>query len=86
MQFFDPPSFGLAQSVLESLKDDSIRGFGFLVGLRVFNQGEVLLGVELGDEVLETLICELCPVVSDEPLWFPESAKYVSLVKMQDIV
>ena len=52
----------------------------------MFDRGEVLLGAELGDKVLETLIYELRPVFGDECLWYPESGKYVSLVKTQDIV
>ena len=55
--------------MLESLQYESIHGFGFPVSLRVFDQGEVLLGAELGDEVLETLMGELHPVVGDDRLW-----------------
>ena len=46
----------------------------------------MFLGAEFGDEVLETLIDELRPVVSDERLWYLESGKYISLVETEDVV
>ena len=42
----------------------------------------MLLGAELGDEVFETLISDLYPVVGDKFLWYPESGEHVSLVEM----
>ena len=41
----------------------------------MFDRDEVLLGVELGDGALETLISKLHLIVSDEHLWYPESGK-----------
>ena len=52
----------------------------------MFDRGEILLGVESGDEVLETLIGELCFVVGDERSWYSELGKYVSLVETEDVV
>ena len=46
----------------------------------------MLLGAKFSDKVLETLISELHPVVSDERLWYLESGKHISLVEMEDVV
>ena len=46
----------------------------------------MLLGIESGNEVPETLIGELCLVVSDERSRYSEPGKYVSLVEMEDVV
>ena len=86
MQLFDPALFGFSQPVLESSQDDPIRGFGLLVSLRMFNGCDVMFSVELGDTLLETLIGELCPVVSDERLWYAKSGKHVSIVEMEDVM
>ena len=72
--------------MLKSLQDDSISSLGLSVGLRVFDGHEVLFGAELGDEVLETLIGELCPVFGDERLYYAESGKYVSFVETKGTV
>ena len=85
VQLLDPTPFCFAEPAFESSEDDSVRNLGLPVGLRMLDRGEVLLGAELGDEVLETLIGELHPVVGDERLWYLELGKYVSLVKTQDI-
>ena len=46
----------------------------------------MLLGVEFGNEALETLIGELGPVVSDECLWNPKLGKHVSFIETKDVV
>ena len=86
MQFFDPSSFGFTQPALESPQDDSICGLDLPVSLGVFDRGEMMFGVELGDEVLKILIGELCPIVCDERLWYFEPSKYISLVETEDVV
>ena len=54
------------------------------VSLGVFDRREMLFGVEPGDEVLETLISELCLVVSDERLWYLELRKYVFVIQWEN--
>ena len=46
----------------------------------------MLLGAELGDEVFETLIDELCLIVDHERLWYPKLGEYVLFVETEDIV
>ena len=56
------------------------------IGLRVFDGREVLFGAELGDELMEALVTDLHPVVSDECLWYAESRKHVLFVETKDVV
>ena len=72
--------------MLESSQDDPVHGFGLPVGLGVLDRGKMLLSGELGNEVLETLVGELCAIVCDEHSWYPKSSEHVSFVKMEDVV
>ena len=45
-----------------------------------------MFGIDPSDRVLEILIGELCPIVSDECSRYSELGKYVSLVETEDVV
>ncbi|PNX62066.1 hypothetical protein L195_g060974 [Trifolium pratense] len=42
----------------------------------MFHGSEMLLGLQGSEEVLESFVRELCPVVCDDGLWYPKSAEY----------
>lgn len=63
VQLLDPALLGIAESLFESSEDHLVCGFGLSVGLGVLHRGEVLLGSEFGDEVLELSISELRPII-----------------------
>ena len=52
----------------------------------MFDGREVLFGAELGDELLEALVSELRPVVSDERLWYAETGKHVLFVETKYVM
>ena len=52
----------------------------------MFDGREVLFGIKLGNELLESLVSELRPIIGNECLWYAESGKHVSFVETKDVV
>ena len=52
----------------------------------MFDRRKVLFGAQHGGELLEALVNELRPVVSEERLWYVESGKHVTSIEMKDVV
>ena len=69
-----PQSFGVFQAFLQVLLDELVYRFYLVIGLRMCWGGVEDFGALLGEEFSECVIVKLCPIISDDGLWYPKSA------------
>jgi hypothetical protein len=63
-------------SYFETTQHFSICPFCLTVFSRVSNRSEADLGAKILDVLHEGVAHELCAVVGDDPIWYPETSNY----------
>ena len=85
-ELVDPASTAISQTALDAGDYVAVGDLNLSISLRVVNQGEGLLHVELSAPSSERLFSELLAIVADNFMWYAEPAYNIFTYKFTNLL